>query len=62
MVSKRKVDNVSNFLRISCECGEPRVVFGDSKLAVVCAKCKNPLVLPQGGRAKILAKILEVFA
>lgn len=53
---------LSKFLRIACtECNEPRIVFGDSKKKVVCAKCGKDLVLPQGGRAKILVKILEVL-
>ncbi|MEM0475329.1 MAG: hypothetical protein QW343_00870 [Candidatus Norongarragalinales archaeon] len=55
-------ERVSKFLRIQCSCGADAVVFGDSKTNVHCKKCGNLLVRARGGRAKILAKVLEVIS
>jgi len=52
---------MSKFLRVQCDCGAQQVVFGDSKTAVFCQSCGNPLVEPTGGRATVQCRILEVF-
>lgn len=52
---------VGAFLHVKCDCGEESVVYSDSKSAVNCKKCGNPLAQPKGGRARIHARILEVL-
>ena len=37
------------------------MVYGDAKMAVKCLKCGKTIISPQGGRAKIDCKILEVL-
>lgn len=53
---------MGKFLLVKCDCGEESVVYGDSKSAVNCRKCGNPLVSPGGGRARVQARVLEVLA
>ncbi len=53
---------MSRFLKVVCECGENAIVFGDSKRAVNCRKCKKPLLKPRGGRARIYCRIVEVLS
>ncbi|MBU1197700.1 30S ribosomal protein S27e [Candidatus Micrarchaeota archaeon] len=53
---------LSRFLKVVCECGESRTVFGDSKQSVECKKCHAVLVQPRGGRAKINCRIVEVLS
>ncbi|HII39034.1 TPA: 30S ribosomal protein S27e [Candidatus Micrarchaeota archaeon] len=52
---------MSRFLHVECDCGGNEVVFGDAKMAVSCLKCGKVLIRPQGGRARIDCKILEVL-
>ena len=52
---------MGSFLHVKCDCGEESTVYGDSKSLVNCKKCGNALAQPRGGRAKILARILEVL-
>ena len=52
---------MSKFLKVQCNCGSESVVFGDAKSVVNCFNCKGVLLKPQGGRANILAKIVEIL-
>jgi len=52
---------MSRFLRVKCECGSEQVIFGNSTMKVVCKQCAKNLVLPRGGRAKILGKVSKVL-
>jgi small subunit ribosomal protein S27e len=52
----------SRFLRVKCtDCENEQVVFGSASTHVQCVVCGRALVEPKGGRAKILAPILEVL-
>ena len=53
---------MSKYLRVQCDCGNEQVAFGDAKSTVKCLKCGKDLVLPQGGRAGINCRILEVLS
>lgn len=53
---------MGKFLRLQCECGSERVVFGNSSSDVYCNGCGNSLVEATGGRAKIGCKITEVLS
>lgn len=52
----------SRFLKVKCvDCDNEPVVFGSASTHVKCVVCGRALVEPKGGRAKILAPILEVL-
>ncbi len=53
---------MSKFLRVQCDCGSERVVFGDSSTDVYCNGCGNKIVDATGGRAKVNCKIVEVLS
>ncbi len=51
----------SKFIKVRCKCGSEQVVFGKATTKVKCLKCGQILTKPSSGKAKIKAKILEVF-
>lgn len=52
----------SRFVRVRCKkCKNDQVIFGKAATQVRCLKCGNLLAKPTGGKAKILAKIVEVL-
>jgi ribosomal protein S27E len=54
---------MGRFLKVQCECGaDPEIVYGDAKQARKCSKCEILIVEPQGGRARINARIVEVLS
>jgi small subunit ribosomal protein S27e len=53
--------NKSGFLKVKCECGNEQVIFGKLSMEVKCTKCDAVLGQPTGGKAAILAEIVETY-
>jgi len=52
----------SKFVRVRCpKCKSEQIIFGKATTKVRCLKCNYLLAKPSGGKAKIRARILEVF-
>ena len=52
----------SKFIRVRCpKCDSEQVIFGKATTKVKCIKCGYQLTKPASGKAKIKAKVLEVF-
>jgi small subunit ribosomal protein S27e len=52
----------SKFIRVRCpKCNAEQVIFGKATTEVRCLKCDYLLTNPAAGKAKIKAKVLEVF-
>lgn len=52
----------SKFLEVECKkCKEKTIVFDKAATVVNCEKCGQELVVPTGGHAIILGKILRVL-
>jgi small subunit ribosomal protein S27e len=50
----------SKFVKVRCKkCGNEQVIFNKASTIVKCIKCGETLALPTGGKAKILAEIVE---
>ena len=53
----------SRFLLVKCKnCGNEQVIFDHSSTVVKCNVCENDLVIPTGGKSKILGEILKVLS
>ncbi len=53
--------NKSGFLKVKCECGETKVIFGKLSTVAKCDKCDAVLGNPTGGKAAISAEIVETY-
>ena len=52
----------SKFLKVICsKCNNEQTVFNKAATKVVCVVCGSELVEPRGGKAKIKAKVIQVF-
>jgi small subunit ribosomal protein S27e len=52
----------SKFVRIKCpKCENEQIIFGKATTIVRCTKCNYILTKPSSSKAKIRAKVLEVF-
>lgn len=52
----------SKFVKIRCpKCKNEQIMFGKASTQVKCLVCGKILALPQGGKARIKARILEVL-
>jgi small subunit ribosomal protein S27e len=50
----------SSFLLVRCpKCGTERVVYSHSTTRITCSKCGELLVVPTGGKAKILGEVVR---
>ncbi len=49
----------SKFLRVRCECGNEQIIFSKASTEIKCLKCKKVLAKPGGGKAEILAKVVQ---
>ncbi len=50
------------FMLVECKnCGNKQIVFDRSSTVVRCKKCNEVLVTPSSGKAKINAKIVQIF-
>lgn len=53
----------SRFIRVKCpECGNIQVTFSHASTVVKCFKCGKILVEPSGGKAVIIAEVIEVLS
>jgi len=49
------------FVKIKChECGNEQFIFGRASSIIKCLKCGTELAYPTGGKAKVIAEILEL--
>ncbi|NQE46466.1 30S ribosomal protein S27e [ANME-1 cluster archaeon GoMg2] len=52
----------SKFVRVKCDdCENEQVVFDHASTTVRCDVCGRTLVTPQGGKAEIKSRIIEVL-
>ncbi|RLG13896.1 30S ribosomal protein S27e [Candidatus Pacearchaeota archaeon] len=51
----------SKFLKVRCECGNEQIIFNKATLKVKCLKCNKLIAEPTGGKAKILAEVIESY-
>lgn len=52
----------SKFIKVRCpDCGNMQIVFSHTALTAKCFKCGRVLAQPTGGKALILAEIVEFF-
>ena len=52
----------SKFIRVRCpKCKSEQIIFGKATTDVECIKCKSLLAKPAASKAKIKARVLEVF-
>jgi len=52
----------SKFVKVRCnKCKNEQIIFGKASTKVECLVCGSVLSGPQGGKASIKAKILEVL-
>lgn len=52
----------SKFVRVRCpKCDAEQAIFGKATTNVKCLNCNYILAKPSSGKAKIKAKVLEVF-
>ncbi|HDJ89372.1 MAG TPA: 30S ribosomal protein S27e [Thermoprotei archaeon] len=62
-MKKRKIiipQPKSKFIRVRCpSCENEQVIFSHAKSVVRCLVCDEILAKPTGGKAKIIAKVLE---
>jgi ribosomal protein S27E len=52
---------MSKFMKVKCECGTERMVFGNSASEIKCDKCGAALVHPRGGVAIIHGETVEEY-
>jgi small subunit ribosomal protein S27e len=52
----------SKFIKVRCaSCKNEQVVFGNASTPVSCLVCNKEVASPTGGKAKIVARVLEVL-
>lgn len=52
----------SKFIRVRCpKCKAEQIIFGKATTDAKCIKCGNLLAKPAASKAKIKARVLEVF-
>ncbi len=52
----------SRFLKVVCsKCKNEQIIFNKAAMLVKCLVCGNILAEPTGGKAKIKAKVIQVF-
>ncbi len=52
----------SKFIKVRCpKCNAEQIIFGKATTRVRCLKCGQSLTRPAASKAKIKAKVLEVF-
>jgi len=53
----------SRFIKVQCpKCKNEQIIFGNATTEVKCLICNELLAEPRGGKAKIKAKVIEVFS
>lgn len=57
-----KSKNRSSFLKVKCtKCKNEQIIFSNASAGVKCLVCNELLAESKGGKAKIIAKIVEVL-
>ena len=52
----------SKFLKIVCpRCYNNQIIFGKASSAVKCSKCNKELIKTTGGKARVKARVKEVY-
>lgn len=51
----------SKFLKVKCGCGNEQIIFNKATTKIKCLKCKKPIAKPKGGKAEILAEVIESY-
>ncbi|NHJ00534.1 MAG: 30S ribosomal protein S27e [Candidatus Heimdallarchaeota archaeon] len=51
----------SNFLKVTCECGNVQEVFTHATTIVECRVCGKVLAEPRSGRAGLNAEVIDVL-
>ena len=52
----------SYFLKVRCpKCGNEQIIFSHASRRVKCHVCEEVLAEPTGGKAKILATVIEIL-
>ncbi len=51
----------SNFLKVTCECGNVQEIFSHATTVVECRVCGKILAKPGSGRSKLNAEVIDVF-
>ena len=52
---------ISKFIKVRCKCKNEQIIFGKSSTEVKCLVCNQIIASPEGGKAKIKAKVIEVL-
>tara|TARA_Y100000034_G_scaffold3294_3_gene3972 strand:+ start:725 stop:910 length:186 start_codon:yes stop_codon:yes gene_type:complete len=59
---KKVKEPTSKFVKIRCpKCKNEQIMFGKASQEVKCLVCSKILATPQGGKAKIKARVLEIL-
>jgi small subunit ribosomal protein S27e len=57
-----KKETTSKFIKIRCpKCKNEQTIYGNSSTLVTCLVCSRELVYPTGGKAKISARVLDIY-
>lgn len=60
--TKKIITTKSKFVRVRCpKCNSEQIIFGKATTKVRCLKCGALLIKPAASKARIKAKVLEVF-
>ena len=52
----------TKFLKVRCaKCKNEQIIFSNASTLVMCLVCEKEVAMPQGGKAKVEARILEVL-
>ncbi len=52
----------SKFIKVRCaKCKNEQIIFGNATTAITCLVCSKEVAKPTGGKAKIIARVLEVL-
>ena len=57
-----KGETKSKFIKVRCaQCKNEQIIFGNASTTVECLVCNKEVAYPTGGKAKIVARVLEVL-
>ncbi len=60
--NKMKAEPTSKFIKVRCpKCKNEQIIFEKASEKIECLVCQNVLAEPTGGKAKILAQVLETL-
>ncbi len=51
----------SKFLKVRCKCNNEQIIFNKATTRIKCLNCGNILSKPTGGKAEILAEVIENY-